>query len=54
VVAVFPTPKPNVGVPEDVADGKPDVDPKLKAIFYVCLAQIDYSILKTLKFNLRH
>jgi hypothetical protein len=40
VVAVFPTPKPNVGVADDVADGKPDVDPKLKAIFYVCLVQI--------------
>lgn len=41
VVAVFPTPKPNVGVADDVADGKPVVDPKLKAIFYVCLAQIE-------------
>jgi len=40
VVAVFPTPKPNEGVADDVADGKPVVDPKLKAIFYVCLAQI--------------
>jgi len=41
VVAVFPTPKPNVGVADDVADGKPVVGPKLKAIFYVCLAQIE-------------
>lgn len=41
VVAVFPTPKPNVGVADDVADGKPVVGPKLKAILYVCLAQIE-------------
>lgn len=41
VVAVFPTPKPNVGVAVDIADGKPVVGPKLKAIFYVCLAQIE-------------
>jgi hypothetical protein len=39
VVAVFPTPKPNVGAADDVADGKPDVDPKLKAIFYVYLGE---------------
>jgi hypothetical protein len=33
VVAVFPTPKPNVGVADDAADGKPVVGPKFKAIF---------------------
>jgi len=33
VVAVFPTPNPNVGVVDDVADGKPVAGPKLKAIF---------------------
>jgi hypothetical protein len=53
VVAVFPTPKPNVGVADDVADGKPVVDPKLKAIFYVCLAEIGYSFEIT-EFNLCH
>jgi len=33
VVAVFPTPKPNAGVADDVADGKPVGGPKLRAIF---------------------
>lgn len=54
VVAVFPTPKPKLGVADDVADGKPVVGPKLKAIFYVCLAQTEYSVLKSLEFNLCH
>jgi hypothetical protein len=39
VVAVFPTPKPNVGAADDDAGGKGGVHPKLKAIFYISLAQ---------------
>jgi hypothetical protein len=35
VVAVFPTPKPNVGAADDEAGGKAGVDPRLKAI--VCI-----------------
>jgi hypothetical protein len=30
-----------VGAADDVADGKPEVDPKLKAIVYVCRAETE-------------
>jgi hypothetical protein len=39
VVAVFPTPKPNVDAADDDAGGKAGVDPKLKAILYITVAQ---------------
>jgi hypothetical protein len=30
-----------VGAADDVADGKPGADPKLKAIVYVCIAEAE-------------
>jgi hypothetical protein len=41
VVAVFPTPKPNVGAADDDGGGKAGVDPKLKAIVYISVAQTE-------------
>jgi hypothetical protein len=41
-VAVFPTPKPNVGAEDVDTVGKLGVDPKLKAIIYISLAQTEY------------
>lgn len=41
VLAVFPTPKPNVGAADDDTVEKPGVDPKLKAIVYISVAQTE-------------